>query len=69
MEWISIKDRLPENYQTVLCYGVIPFISKKADWYRSRFYIRQTHCVQQFISYGKEVENVTNWMIPEPPTE
>ena len=62
-EWISVKDRLPGNYETVLCYG------KPVD---GGFGI--THCEHSdgiFRFCDSERENkstITHWMErPQPP--
>ena len=62
-EWISVKDRLPGNYETVLCYG------KPVD---GGFGI--THCEHSdgtFRFCESERENkstITHWMErPQPP--
>lgn len=64
-EWISVKDRLPEDNENVLAhtrYGEIRvFLSdEEGDWFdeRGRFYSRNTSGA------------VTHWMpLPEPPKE
>ena len=64
-EWISVKDRLPENYKNVLC------VSKFLD-------IRDITVAHCWESYQKEsfwmdthsfpLTDITHWMpLPEPP--
>lgn len=63
-EWISVKDRLPKEGQSVLCCN--SQISYKKVYERGIFYDGDTHC---YYPIGK-VENVTYWMpLPEPPKD
>lgn len=72
MEWISVKDRLPEIEQDVLISYLVDMPDdtivrgQKVDW---------IHCIKQY-HYGKEVEwahdtddiTITHWMpLPENP--
>lgn len=60
-EWISVKDRLPEEEKEVLCYlgnalgkGLIVAFRRHGDWYFD----------------GWKCPTVTHWMpLPEPPKE
>ena len=67
MEWISVKDRLPENRQTVLCYSINPHLSIFEEHEgRNVFYDGFTHC---YCAVG-EIMGVTHWMpLPKPPGE
>ena len=64
MEWISLKDRLPEQYKSVLCYslseGIITdsFYDKIGEeyWFNGT---RETYR-----------DDITYWMpLPEPPNQ
>lgn len=60
MEWISVKDRLPEKRKDVLCCfnGIRKMV--EISWMDS------TRCFLYEDIYGK----VTHWMpLPEPPKE
>lgn len=66
MEWISVEDRLPENYSDCLIYKAVPF--EKKD---SRKRIELSYYIQEygFYMYGNK-RRVTHWMpLPEPPKE
>jgi hypothetical protein len=60
-EWISVKDRLPEEEKEVLCYlgnalgkGIVVAFRRHGDWYFD----------------GWKCPTVTHWMLlPEPPKE
>ena len=60
-EWISVKDRLPENYKTVLGYykdGDMEFLE-----YRKGVFISYDE-----DGYPSEADYVTHWRpLPEPP--
>jgi hypothetical protein len=65
MEWISIKDKLPEWQEIVLCY-----INGEG------IYKLQGVDILQFVSDGfihheyGEMEGITHWMeLPKPPKE
>jgi Protein of unknown function (DUF551) len=61
MEWISIKDRLPENQSTVLIYGNGYDVQYFED---NGFYDFE---IDYEFSVNK-TENVTHWMpLPIPP--
>jgi hypothetical protein len=63
MNWISVKDRLPENGQRVICYN--RFIEIKN--YDSVFYDGDIHWTGAPIG---ELTGVTHWMpLPEPPKD
>ena len=68
-EWISVKDRLPENkgrysaYGADLCFGNTPHFMVDKFFYRP---------VEKIWEYGEYDCNalVTHWMpLPEPPKE
>ena len=59
MEWISVKDRLPEETGGCLAYIYSPAGKPRI-------------CVQKYYasSRGWQAEGVTNWMpLPDPPEE
>ena len=67
IEWISVKERLPEVNKLVLCYRYNP------SQYRIGFYIGANYTedvaafrnTNEIFSFG-----VTHWMpLPEPPKE
>ena len=65
-EWISVKDRLPEDGSIVLCYhqsgygGGIMFTAQFTDW-RGREY-------DWAVTYGGHFSNITHWQpLPSPP--
>lgn len=62
MEWISVKEKLPDDYVDVVifCYDVLPHVmrtasysSKHKSWYKHAFSLPD--------------EIITHWMLPEPP--
>lgn len=57
MEWISVKDRLPENDNMVIIWGGIGFYMN-ANWY-----------TLTGTSFPRKIEwEVTHWMpLPKPP--
>lgn len=65
MEWISVEDRLPQNFEHVLAYAIenedFPFLDARffeASHYNGRW----TECVDTCLI------DVTHWMpLPEPP--
>jgi hypothetical protein len=60
MEWISVEDRLPEPYETVIVAGGVGFINKSGTW-RTPLGLDGTRDIQW---------KVTHWMpLPEPPTD
>lgn len=66
MEWISVKDRLPEVYAKVLCYFPNKrYGSQIAVSYFESNAIESGMCADAF-KHGKP----THWMpLPEPPKE
>jgi hypothetical protein len=64
MEWISVKDRLPEKDFKVLCFYSNQYIDVLEYWYDEKeipvFFNPPLH----------SVNDVTHWMpLPEPPKE
>lgn len=62
-EWISVKDKLPEEYRIVICYDDQSERIKEAEFHHSRFNVN---------SQDNEIilHNVTHWMpLPEPPKD
>jgi hypothetical protein len=75
MNWISVKDRLPEEDGRYLAYGFIRFFGsnefkKDAAIYKVRF-IKSKFCTKKWILDPNEnvIEvNATHWMpLPEKP--
>ena len=61
-EWVSVKDRLPENGETVLVYRPTMKIQYMTSYYWYRF------CDGAIDIQGNDV--ITHWMpLPEPPKE
>lgn len=77
--WISIKDRLPENDDRVIVrlrsneYSKVNDKMKIAFFYGGRFYIYIAHSdgiTNDTITYPCLVNNISYWMpLPEPPEE
>lgn len=64
MEWISVKDRLPETRVDVLCYGKIT--SCGLLHYEQCFYNGKTFLSRRDHNYSHIT--ITHWMLlPEPP--
>lgn len=72
MEWISVKDRLPEKYQKVLFY-VLERKEIYSGYYVQDAYrdIQSTYKFREmFDDWWFEGETVTHWMpLPTPPKE
>ncbi len=67
-EWISVKDRLPESYTTILIYGQATRCSCSKD-FKVREGRYKEHGDFEFGEYDCPC-NVTHWMpLPEPPNE
>ena len=66
MEWISVKDRMPNMKDIVLVYDT--FLECVSIGYISEFLGERTVWI---IDYGESVsDTVTHWMpLPEPPKE
>ena len=66
MEWISVKDRMPNMKDIVLVYDT--FLECVSIGYISEFLGKRAVWV---IDYGESVsDTVTHWMpLPEPPKE
>ena len=64
MEWISVKDRLPEFSKEILFYCS----SEKMNKFRLGAFYRHSH---KFISDGDKYykHEVSHWMSPEPPNK
>jgi hypothetical protein len=65
MEWISVKDRLPENCESVIGYDPN---QNKHDRVNEMFYSELGKC-WIFVRDGLDAtETVTHWMpLPDPP--
>lgn len=62
-EWISVKDRLPENGKIVLAYS-----KEKGVTFTHRLWFHQTD--RPFVIEYEGMVKVTHWMpLPEPPKE
>ena len=64
--WISVEDRLPEAYETVLFTGV----NKYGNRYRTQrgYYCGGDVWYSEIVPGKKVVNGVTHWMpLPEPP--
>lgn len=64
-EWISVKDKLPENFETVLalCKDGDMFVGRHTSWQQWQIWTakKSTKIVQR---------TVTHWMpLPEPPKD
>ncbi len=79
MEWISVKDRLPNNNELVIAYGKKETDSEKDVWLVT-FYkevIEKCGDHKKNISdqywektNGYDVDEVTHWMpLPQPPKD
>lgn len=71
MEWISVKDRLPEHSQLILASGLmkgkIKGIALCEFFPSNQFYKDYTFCSVNEFDY---IENVTHWMkLPDLPRE
>ena len=66
MEWISVKDRLPELEEDVLAYD--PSLESISVGYLSAFL---GHNPTWVIDFGQSISDcVTHWMpLPEPPKQ
>ena len=63
-EWISVKDRLPNNGQRVLIY------CKEIDEVQVGIFVDQNKTFILFEMWNISIEHVTHWCeIPEPPKE
>ncbi len=63
MEWVNIKDRLPEEGQRVLCFNGYIYLKD----YDSVFYDGERHWTGSRIG---QIAEVTHWMpLPQPPKE
>ena len=61
MEWISVKDRLPDHYKNVLAFGNEGIII--AQYYGEDFGNWAT-------TMNKSSDHITHWMpLPKPPKE
>jgi len=69
-EWISMKDRLPEEDKQVLTYAIqSKNIHDDGFPYQTGVYIRGRWLTDHFCE-SSFIENVTHWMpLPEPPKE
>lgn len=67
MNWISCKDKTPNNKDLILVYGkTVNTITHQVV--RAKFYKGSGSNKEQFISNGHEVRDVEFWMpLPEPP--
>ena len=61
MKWISVKDRLPENYTFVVAWSYRLWIG----WHYCLYENGQFTCEEDNLEF--ELENVTHWMIPTMP--
>jgi len=61
MKWISVKDRLPENYTFVVAWSYRLWIG----WHYCLYENGQFTCEDDNLEF--ELENVTHWMIPTIP--
>lgn len=66
MNWISVKDKLPEDYSGVLTFSVGGPIPEAATYYDHKFYYF-TCCIDNISC---EIKDVTHWIylkdIPKP---
>lgn len=62
MEWISVKERLPQSGQCVILYSVKSGVAEGA-WLESKGHYEQWR-------WNAIMTNVTHWMpLPEPPKQ
>lgn len=65
MEWISVKDRLPENWQLVIMYQKLSKYDNTLDIAIGSYANGKFH-----ILWPEERRNPTHWMpLPKPPKE
>ncbi len=78
MEWISVKDRLPELYDFVLVLADNPGTNepkpiaisrlKMCGWEFLHTNDMWTHGVYMDITYNIDLDDITHWMhLPSPP--
>jgi len=67
MEWISVKDRLPEEQDSVLLMGNIPLYGD--TWVHIGYYFHtdNTYYCRDMVE-NNELPNTSHWMpLPKPP--
>lgn len=65
MNWISVKDQLPEKYELVLVYGQLRYFPQEPKGCEVARLEEN-----EFEVVGEYPIDVTNWMpLPEPPKE
>ena len=66
MNWISVKDSLPEKDTPILCFYCDQYIEVMEYWYDDE----QTDKPTFFRPPAPPVDNVTHWMpLPSPPKD
>lgn len=66
-QWISVKDRLPEDRQKVLAFGYWPD-SEAASIIQAKYYSEDLYNRPSFVSHALTLKHVSHWMkLPEPP--
>ncbi len=72
MNWISVKDRLPENYRDIIGYafGSLTELDKSLDQKGHHYFIVYKKGDDAFnLSLTNKTVNITHWALPEPPKE
>ena len=73
MEWISVKDRMPDAYQPVIVH-----VRHTEEWRNTVLTEHPWHVVEEDVWLGdgwcnnadEDIHEVTHWMpMPEPPEE
>ena len=68
MEWISVMDRLPEDYGVCLVYGRLKVCTGKTIYQAQ--YIKKAQHSWKTIVFESQPLDITHWMpLPEPPTD
>jgi len=64
MKWISVKEQLPEDDQTILVYN------PRASLFQLGYYLKDEDSFYSIESYFAFPLHVTHWMpLPQPPKE
>lgn len=70
LEWVSVKDRLPNSQDNYICLDTKNNVSLRKFWIKTRYFNYEKKIYDKGTFFSNDLANkyITHWMpLPEPP--